>query len=48
MEGSHKQADEERLYEKIRHGLLRQRDKIPSWKMFKKGGSTLPVIFQSA
>lgn len=48
MEGSHKQADEERLYEKIRQGLLRQRDKIPSWKMFKKGGSTLPVIFQSA
>ena len=48
MVGSDKQAGEERLYGKIRKGLKRQKKKNPSWKMFEKGGSTLPVIFQSA
>lgn len=47
MNGSDKQADEKRFYEKLRNALYRQQERNRSRKLFKQGESSLPIVFQS-
>ena len=47
MNGSDKQADEKKFYEKLRNALYRQQERNRSRKLFKQGESSLPIVFQS-
>ena len=47
MNGSDKQADEKRFYEKLRNALYRQQERNRRRKLFKQGESSLPIVFQS-